>query len=166
MLCPNFTFFMNEIAPFFSETLAPVALAALLGSILGIERDLSARPAGFRTSALIAMGACIFTYISYTHFQGGDPSRIASQVVTGVGFLGAGVLLKGDQSIHGLTTAANIWIVAAVGMSVGVGAYDLAVGVTVITVIFLSVLRPFSRKLDEIGYERAKLRNDNIIKED
>ena len=91
------------------------------------------------------MGACLFTVLSYAAFPGGDPSRVASQILPGIGFLGAGTILKGRRNIHGLTTAASIWITAAVGMAVGVGAWFLALCGTLLIWFVLVILRRIER---------------------
>lgn len=147
-----------------------IVLAALLGAILGAERDLHGRPAGLRTSMMIAIGACLFTILSYMGFAGSegsqDPTRIASQIVIGVGFLGGGVLLKGHKEIIGLTTAANIWIVAAIGMAVGAGMEKLAIFATIIAIVILSFLRPVSHHLEAFGRKRMKARGGVVIRED
>ena len=154
---------------FVSLCLGRLLLAALLGAAFGIERDLNARPAGLRTSIMIAMSACLFTLVSMQGFadmNGVDPTRIAAQIVTGVGFLGAGVLLKGDRSITGLTTASSIWLVAAVGMTVAVGWYILAVSVTAIALILLVLLQPLSHTLDTIGAKRVKKKGGIVLSDE
>ena len=127
-------------------------LAAGLGAAIGIERELRRKPAGLRTNILIAVGAALFTTLS-VHFgeTGGTADRIAAQIVTGVGFLGAGAILHSGGSIHGMTTAATIWVNAAVGMAVGSGQYAMATVATVITLVVLALLVPlenyFERRL-------------------
>jgi len=119
-----------------------VVLALLLGAIIGIEREYHDRPAGLRTMALVCAGSCLFTLLG-TLFLGSrtDPTRIAAQVVTGIGFLGAGSILRTGDAVRGLTTAATVWAVAAIGMAVAFGLYVLA-GLTVIfVVVTLIVLR-------------------------
>lgn len=102
-------------------------IAALLGGIIGWERERHGREAGIRTYAAVALGACIFGLISSHASTNGDPGRIAAQVVTGVGFLGAGVILRDQGRVHGLTTAATIWATASVGLSISYGMYTLGV---------------------------------------
>jgi len=118
-------------------------LAVILGAGLGYQRELSGKPAGLRTHALISMGAALFTIISIFGFDGqGDPSRIAAGVVTGIGFLGAGVIfrsMRGDVQVGGLTTAASVWAVAAIGMAAGAGLYLVAVIVALIVVVVLII---------------------------
>jgi putative Mg2+ transporter-C (MgtC) family protein len=124
-------------------------LAAGLGAAIGLERELRRKPAGLRTNILIAVGAALFTTLS-VHFagSGGTPDRIAAQIVTGVGFLGAGAILRSGASIHGMTTAATIWVNAAVGMAAGTGQYAMAAVATAITLVVLSVLAPFETWFD------------------
>ncbi len=101
-----------------------IFLALVLGGSLGLERQYHDKPAGFATNCLICLGAMLFTVLSeFMSQQGGDPGRIAAQVVTGVGFIGAGSILRDGNKISGLTTAAGVWLVAAIGMAVGYGQY-------------------------------------------
>src|SRR3954447_4231685 len=94
-------------------------LAAGLGAAIGLEREYRQKPAGLRTNILIAVGAALFTTVSLLAArQGGSPDRIAAQIVTGVGFLGGGAILRGGATVHGMTTAATIWVNAAIGMTV------------------------------------------------
>jgi putative Mg2+ transporter-C (MgtC) family protein len=108
------------------ETLMAVRtiIAALLGAVIGWEREQHRSEAGIRTYAAVSVGACVFGLVS-SHVEGGDPTRIAAQVVTGVGFLGAGVILRDRGQITGLTTAATIWSTAAVGLAIAYGMYVL-----------------------------------------
>ena len=109
------------------EILIKVALSLILGGALGMERQYHDKPAGYATNCLICLGATLFTILSqYMGNQGGDPGRIAAQIVTGVGFIGAGSILRDGNKISGLTTAAGVWLVAAIGMAVGYGEYVLA----------------------------------------
>ncbi|RKH13648.1 MgtC/SapB family protein [Corallococcus praedator] len=135
-----------------------LVLATFLGGILGVEREARSQSAGLRTHTLVALGSCCFTLSSiYTEWMlqpgvspGGsqaDISRIASQIVVGIGFLGAGVILREGGAVKGLTTAANLWVTAAVGLACGLGMY-LAAGVTVgLALLSLVVLRPVARAL-------------------
>lgn len=121
-----------------------VLIAGVLGALIGAERDFTGRPAGIRTNLIIAVGSCLFTVLSVIVFggMGSDPARLAAQVVTGAGFLGAGALIHQQNQVLGLTTAADMWLVAAIGMSVGTGYYALAMAVTVFTVLSILVLSP------------------------
>lgn len=133
-------------------------LAAFLGAAVGLEREIHAHPAGMRTHLLVSLGSAGFTILSIAAFPapGADPARIAAQIVTGIGFLGAGAILKEGFSIHGLTTAASLWVVAAIGMAAGAGAWVTAVTITVIAVVSLWPLRIITdrfvgTKRDEVG---------------
>jgi len=117
-------------------------LAAALGAGIGYQRERANKPAGLRTHILISLGSALFTVISIFGFNGTvDPSRVAAGVVAGIGFIGAGVILRGVRGEHvvGLTTAASIWAVAAIGMAAGVGMYLIATIVTVIAVLVLMI---------------------------
>lgn len=125
-----------------TETLR-ILLAAVLGAIIGLERQYHGKVAGVRTNMLISLGAAVVTMISQQIGLEYDDSvgRIAAQIVSGVGFLGAGVIIRDRGGIHGLTTAATIWLVAAVGMACGAGSYYLAIAATVVAVAVLVGLR-------------------------
>ena len=128
--------------------LLKLALATVLGGIVGLEREARGKPAGFRTNVLIAIGATLFTQISISAAAiGGDPTRIAAQVVTGVGFLGAGAVIQGRGRVTGLTTAASIWVVAAIGVAVGAGSFVIAIGGTVFVLLTLMFLGKLERAL-------------------
>lgn len=120
-------------------------LAAVLSMAIGLDRE-SHSPAGLRTHMLVGVGACLFTQLSIHGFEEGDPARIAAQVVTGVGFLGAGTILQRKQNVHHLTTAASIWATAAVGMAVGVGAWFLGILAALIIWFILAIVRHIRRK--------------------
>jgi len=148
------------------ETAGQVTLAAILGGIIGIEREWRGRPAGFRTNMLIAIGSCLFTILSITGFPldgsaAQDSARIAAQVVSGVGFLGAGALLQTRNKTKGMTTAATIWLVAAIGMSVGTGNYFLAVFTTLLTAGVLQLLLPVSKLVEHEGKVHKKQTRDD-----
>ncbi|NIV32338.1 MAG: MgtC/SapB family protein, partial [Anaerolineae bacterium] len=119
---------------------------------VGLERLWTGHPAGLRTNMVIAVSSCLFTILSIEAFplQGSaqDTARVAAGIVTGVGFLGAGALLQTKSHVRGLTTAATIWLVAALGMAVGTGAYLLALFTTFLTTVLLVVLRPVSARLE------------------
>ncbi len=125
------------------EVAVRLALATLFGAAIGYERETAGKPAGMRTLALIGLGAAIFTVASALGFAGStDPSRIAAQIVTGVGFIGAGAILREGVTVQGITTAASIWVVAAIGLATGSGMYILAV---VSTALAWVVLRLFPK---------------------
>lgn len=125
-----------------------ILLAAGLGAAVGLERQLSGKVAGVRTNVLICLGAAVLTMISEKMGLDGNEStsRIAAQIVTGVGFLGAGVIIRDRGGVHGLTTAATIWLVASVGMAVGAGYYLLAFFATALAVLVLVGLRNWPRR--------------------
>jgi putative Mg2+ transporter-C (MgtC) family protein len=128
-----------------AEAVFFLVLAALLSVIIGMDRERRNRPAGLRTHMLVGIGACLFTLLSVHAFPGSDPARIASQIVVGIGFLGAGTIIQSKTNVHDLTTAASIWVTAAMGMAVGAGAWFLALAATVIVWIVLAVIRRFSK---------------------
>lgn len=103
-----------------------VLIAGLLGAVIGYERQRELKPAQLRDHVLVSVGACVFTLVGLSFGGSGDASRVASNVVTGIGFLGAGVILRQEGMVRGLTTAASVWTVAAIGLAVGVGLYTLA----------------------------------------
>jgi putative Mg2+ transporter-C (MgtC) family protein len=118
-------------------------LAAGLGGAIGIERELHQKPAGLRTNILIALGAALFTMLSIIlSGPAGIPDRLAGNIVTGVGFLGGGAILHSRQTVHGMTTAATVWVNAAIGMAAGAGAVAMASIATAITLVVLAVLPP------------------------
>src|SRR5919109_1398167 len=124
-------------------------LAAFIGAPIGLEREIHDHPAGMRTHLLVALGSAAFTVLSIAAFPapGADPARVAAQIVTGIGFLGAGAILKEGATIRGLTTAASLWAVAAVGMAEGAGAWVVAVTITAIAIVSLWPLRLVADKV-------------------
>ena len=125
-------------------------LAAGLGAAIGLEREYRQKPAGLRTNILIAVGSALFTILSLEMTKGiGDTSRVAGQIVTGIGFLGGGAILRNRDSVHGMTTAATIWVNAAVGVAAGMGQYALATFTVALTLLVLVALPPI-----EIYFER------------
>jgi len=128
------------------ELIRRLITAALLGAALGFEREIRQKDAGLRTNILIAVGAALFTLMSIEiSGPSGDPGRIAAQIVTGIGFLGAGTIMRTGSGIHGLTTAATVWVNAAVGVAAGGGQYHLAFIATGVTLAALLVLQPIER---------------------
>jgi len=124
-------------------------LAAGLGAAIGVERELRQKAAGLRTNMLIAVGSALFTVVSIELARaGGTPDRIAAQIVSGIGFLGAGSILRSGKSIHGMTTAATIWVNSAVGMAAGAGLYGIATVATIITLVVLAALPFVEQYLD------------------
>ncbi|HYO88287.1 MAG TPA: MgtC/SapB family protein [Candidatus Limnocylindrales bacterium] len=143
---------MNEL-PLEQQALivAQVILAGILGLIIGFDRERKHRDAGIRTMTLVAMGSCLFTALSITAFPGSDASRVASQIIPGMGFLGAGAIIKEGRNVQGLTTAATMWVTAAIGMSVGTGNWFVAIAVTVAIWFVLVVLQRVKRTLPLIN---------------
>jgi putative Mg2+ transporter-C (MgtC) family protein len=133
-------------------------LALLCGAWVGIERQRKEKPAGIRTMALIALGSAAFTMVGYAFASStGDSGRVAAQIVTGVGFLGGGVLLRGSTSIHGVTTAATIWLVAAMGMAIGAGHAAAGVGLALLARIVLTVVNRWEHS-DLAGVTESRTR--------
>jgi putative Mg2+ transporter-C (MgtC) family protein len=133
------------------ELIQRLLTAAVLGGILGFERELRHKSAGLRTNILIAIGSALFTLMSYElagEAPGSDPGRVAAQIVTGIGFLGAGAIMRTNGGVQGLTTAATVWVNAAVGVAAGGGEYHLAFIATAITVAVLLVLQPLETIID------------------
>ncbi|GAB1421157.1 hypothetical protein MASR2M15_13010 [Anaerolineales bacterium] len=135
------------------EASLQLVLVLILSMLIGLERDRRHQPAGLRTHMLVGFGACLFTIASLHGFNDGDPSRVAAQVVSGVGFLGAGTIMhisskaspQGEHDIRHLTTAGSIWATAAIGMTVGTGAWLLAICGTLIVWFVLSIVRYFNK---------------------
>ena len=118
-------------------------MTAILAVAIGTEREFHGHPAGMKTMALVGIGSCLFAALGLEIFRAPtDPTRIAAQIVTGVGFLGAGAILRTGNEVHGLTTAASIWVVAAVGMAVGFGFYVPAIFTTVLVLVLLVLIKP------------------------
>jgi putative Mg2+ transporter-C (MgtC) family protein len=148
-----------------AELFGRVALAAALGLLIGIERELAAKPAGLRTHALVAIGAAAFTVAGYGALEvygalqtRPDVSRIAAQVVSGVGFLGAGVIIFQNDRLLGVTTAADVWADAAVGVLCGLGLLLVAAGTAALLLVVVAGLRPIERRM-------ARFRREHHIEE-
>jgi putative Mg2+ transporter-C (MgtC) family protein len=132
-----------------SELVQRLLLAAAIGGLLGAERELRRKSAGFRTNILIALGCAVFTIVSLNLSQTGDPGRMAAQIVTGIGFLGAGTILRNRDRVHGLTTAATVWVNAALGTAAGAGLYRLAAIAAGFTLAVLLVLGPIEAAIEK-----------------
>jgi putative Mg2+ transporter-C (MgtC) family protein len=147
------------------EIIERLALAGVLGALIGAEREWRQKDAGLRTNTLIAIGSALFT-LAAIELAGGEPgtaSRIPAQVASGVGFIGGGAILRGRHDIHGLTTAATIWVNAAIGMAAGAGAYALAAMAAGTVLVVLTAFLPLQRYLerhrpDRDGDERGRTR--------
>ncbi len=131
------------------ELFARVLLAAVLGALVGVQRESRGKAAGLRTNTLIAAGSAVFAVLSIRIVPSvqGDPSRLAAAVVTGIGFLGAGAIMRHEQDVLGLTTAATIWVNSGIGLCAGVGMYWFAIGTTALTLFVLEVLPHLENRL-------------------
>jgi putative Mg2+ transporter-C (MgtC) family protein len=149
------------------ELLARVVVGTALGGIIGWERDVHGRPAGLRTHMIVGLASTTFMVVSthFVYFQGYamgdlvtvDPSRIAASVVTGIGFLGGGAILRTGLGVQGLTTAAGLWLVASIGLAAGAGMYTLSALATALGVVALTVLRRFEHKDDAVLRRRISI---------
>jgi putative Mg2+ transporter-C (MgtC) family protein len=130
-----------------------LCLSVILGGIVGLEREMSGRAAGLRTHIMVSLGSCLIMLTSlyvfdiYRSMTQVDPSRIAAGVITGIGFLGAGTILRGDDGVRGLTTAATLWVVAATGLATGIGFYSAAITATLLALIVLFLLGRFEKRV-------------------
>jgi putative Mg2+ transporter-C (MgtC) family protein len=155
-------------------TLLRLGLALVLGALIGLERERDEKAAGLRTHALVALGSCLAMIVSAFGFAdilgtrdvGLDPSRIAAQVVSGIGFLGAGTILLRKEIIRGLTTAAAIWVVAAIGLACGAGLLIEAALTTFLTIIVLALLQPLRQRLRRRSPVARRLRVKVAVVED
>src|SRR5215470_6227113 len=140
---------------------ARVLIAAGLSAAIGVEREYHQKPAGLRTNMLIGIGSALFTVMSLSFVHGGQGTsdRVAAQIATGIGFLGAGAILRSEHSIHGLTTAATVWVNAAIGMAAGAGAKGLAAATTVVTLVVLAVLPPIEGFFERWAERRGVFRH-------
>ena len=153
------------------EFLARLFMALAMGFLLGLERELTNKYAGLRTHILVCLGACIFTLLSIygfpTYADGDnlnintatgirDTSRVAAQIVTGIGFIGAGTVLRNGPMVFGLTTAATLWIAASIGMACGAGLYGLAILATVASVAVLTLIRIFEKRMLPSSFKHIK----------
>ena len=144
------TEFSFDLTVFIFDIIIPCILAMIFGGAIGLQRERHERPAGLRTHTLVCLGSTVFTLVSYlgfTSFAGLDASRIAAGVVTGIGFIGAGVIFRQGPLVKGVTTAASIWIVAAIGVSLGVKLYYLAVIAAILGFLILSILKSFESRI-------------------
>ena len=152
----------------YAEFLGRLVLAALLGGAVGLEREVHGRPAGIRTYLILSMGTALLMVLSeyllvayHGRFPGlglqGDPGRIAGQAITGIGFLGAGVIIRYKDTIRGLTTAACVWLVCSVGLAVGAGFYLVGVAVTLLTLLALIGLKVWERRMKKDWFEELEV---------
>jgi putative Mg2+ transporter-C (MgtC) family protein len=131
------------------DMISRLLLATVFGGAIGYVRELTKKAAGLRTHTLVCLGSAVFTLVSIYMVKGvpaGDPTRIAASVVTGIGFIGAGTIFQTGASVRGLTTAASIWVCAAIGLSVGAGLYELATLTTILALIVIQLLQIVEKK--------------------
>jgi len=133
------------------EIIGQLAIAAFLGAIVGLERELAKKEAGLKTYSLVSLGAALFTIIpqlsqSFSSFSAFDPSRVLSQIIVGVGFIGAGVIILQKNYVSGITTAAGLWVAAGIGSAVGFKLYDIAIATTILSLIILILVGRAERK--------------------
>jgi len=121
------------------ELVVRLILGFVRSGIVGLEREVSLKPAGLRTHVLVGLGSTLLTVLSIDAFPGSDPSRVAASIIVGIGFLGAGTILKTEEKVIGLTTAATLWIVASIGVATGTGFYLLAIVSTILAFLVLKL---------------------------
>ena len=157
----------------YAEFLGRLVLAALLGGAVGLEREIHGRPAGIRTYLILSLGTALLMVLSeyllvayHGKYPGlglqGDPGRIAGQAITGVGFLGAGVIIRYKDSIRGLTTAACVWLVCSVGLAVGAGFYLISIAATLLTILALTGIKAWERRLPKDWFEDLQVVSDDL----
>ncbi len=134
------------------QDLLSLVVALCLGAMIGLERELSDKAAGLRTNILICVGSCLFALVSrqVAAAHGTDVTRMAAQIVSGIGFLGAGAIMREGEHVTGLTTAATIWVVAAIGVTVGFGYFSLGAATAVITLVVQAVFPHLDTMIDEL----------------
>ena len=139
-------------------------IASILGISIGLERELTQKWAGIKTHALVCVGSCVFTILSiygFSSFNSGttavDPTRIAAQIITGIGFIGGGTVLKHGSSVYGLTTAATLWIAASIGMAVGCGHYSLAVYTSISAILILVLIAKIEQTTIKKFIKKSKI---------
>lgn len=162
---------INNVELNSTTAIVRIVISLVLGSLVGIERKTKGQMAGLRTFSLISMGACIAMLLSIYVCQEtvgllrGDPSRIAAQVLSGIGFLGAGTIIQMKGSVRGLTTAAGIWIIATIGMAVGAGLYVVSIVATLLVLVILTLLEKLEHRVN-VGNEARtiRLRVKGIVK--
>lgn len=160
------------LSSFEIQLLVRLLLATLLGGMIGLEREVHGRPAGFRTHLMVSLGAALYMAVSlhFYHVYGGlsdnlavrvDPGRVAAQIVVGIGFLGAGAIIREQAAVRGLTTAACLWVAAAIGMACGAGMLLIAVAVTALALISLLVLKRIEASLNRDVYRQVRVLSTN-----
>ncbi len=146
-----FGFAWNDV-----EMMARLLLAVLCGAVVGQQREHAYKPAGLRTHILVALGSALFTIVSFQGFgDRADPSRVAAQIVVGIGFIGAGTILHSEMTVTGITTAATIWIAAALGMAAGIGMYVLTIFTTIVVLLVLQLQKHHETHEQDIATQAA-----------
>lgn len=155
------------------DILCRVLLSVVLGFVIGLEREITNKSAGLRTNILVCIGSCLFTIMSIYGFSNalsiypmGDPARVAAQILTGIGFIGGGTVLRHGTSIYGLTTAATLWVTASVGMACGCGKYSFAILCALLSVATLTLIRIFERNCIPKTHKNNKILKVSIIVND
>jgi len=139
---------MWQISPLEVDIATKLIVSAILGMIVGLDREIRGKPAGLRTHILVCVGAALFTIVSVV-VEGGLDTRIASGIVTGIGFLGAGMIFHAENKVSGLTTAAEIWVLGAIGIAVGFGLYFAAIVATILVIFVLKPGKLLEKRMDE-----------------
>src|ERR1019366_2719820 len=139
----------------FSEDTLKIVLSIIVGAIIGVEREYRSKAAGFRTITLISIGSTLFTIVSIKLGSPNSPDRVAANIITGIGFLGAGVVFKDGFSVTGLTTATAIWVTAALGMTIGTGDYKMAAEGLVLVLVVLSMFEYIQNLIDRLHRKRV-----------
>lgn len=139
------------------ETFSSLLLSVGLGAIVGIQREKAHRPAGLRTHMLVCLGSCLFTIVSISFSL--DPARIAAGIVAGIGFIGAGTIWAEKDRVKGITTASSLWATSAIGLTIGIGDYPLAIAVTIL--VFLILISKYG--LERLGFEKEENTNTQTI---
>lgn len=145
---------IQDVTDFLYTEEGKLIVALIVGAIIGAEREYRSKAAGFRTVILVTVGSCLFTILSIKLGSLDDKSRIAANIVTGIGFLGAGAIYRDKISIRGITTATTIWISAAIGMAIGCGQFSLTIWVTTIAMVILLSFSWFQRVIDTVNQEK------------
>ena len=142
----------------YNEILIRLLVSVALGGLIGLERERTNRPAGFRTHILLTLGSCLAMLVSAYAFETSSPGRIGAQVISGIGFLCAGTILKEGNSVIGLTSAATLWLSGTIGLSIGAGMYAAGITATVITIISLTVLNKIEniRKIRSLNFSKKR----------
>ncbi len=143
-----------EFSRFLTDDITRILIALVVGAIVGAEREYRSKSAGLRTMILVSLGSCLFTILSVRIGMPSSADRIAANIITGIGFLGAGVIFKDENRVSGITTATTIWMVAALGMAIGSGHYQAAAVGTVAVIIVLIFLAPMQNVIELLNRTR------------